>query len=309
MGPIIATKLLELINETLDADQCGRFRDLQKELLPKMEDAYRGQEDPFRSHLGASLIGRECERQLWYGFRWVQRSHFDNRMLRLFNRGHLEEARFLAILIACGLELWYETEDGGQFRFSDHGGHYGSALDGVVRGVPDLPEGAAAYAEFKTHGAKSFAKLKKQGVQGAKPEHFTQMNQCMDQYQLPFALYMAVCKDTDELYAEILSYDKEQANRYRLRAKNIIFNPEPPPKLNTNPATYACKYCDRRKICHFNEPVERNCRTCVYIQPAQNGNWYCQHPICECDPIMDKKEQMAGCSHYEVIPALEVKCD
>ena len=30
--------------------------------------------DGFRSHLGASLIGKECERALWYDFRWVTRS-------------------------------------------------------------------------------------------------------------------------------------------------------------------------------------------------------------------------------------------
>jgi hypothetical protein len=27
--------------------------------------------DGFREHLGASLIGKDCERALWYDFRWV----------------------------------------------------------------------------------------------------------------------------------------------------------------------------------------------------------------------------------------------
>ncbi len=38
----------------------------------------------FRSHLGASLIGKECERAIWFDFRWVTRARHPGRLLRLF---------------------------------------------------------------------------------------------------------------------------------------------------------------------------------------------------------------------------------
>lgn len=59
-------------------------------------------DDGHRNHLGASLIGRECSRYLWYVFRWVYHKQFDGRMYRLFNRGHREEDRFCEWLRGIG---------------------------------------------------------------------------------------------------------------------------------------------------------------------------------------------------------------
>lgn len=66
----------------------------------------RDQEDPRRRHLGGSLIGRKCSREIWYGFRWASKTLQSGRMLRLFNRGHREEARFVEWLRRIGVELY-----------------------------------------------------------------------------------------------------------------------------------------------------------------------------------------------------------
>ena len=63
-------------------------------------------DDGQRSHLGASLIGHECKRYLWFTFRWVYHHKFSGRQQRLFNRGHKEEARFLEWLRGIGCEVW-----------------------------------------------------------------------------------------------------------------------------------------------------------------------------------------------------------
>lgn len=62
--------------------------------------------DGHRRHLGASLIGHECSRYLWYTFRWVKAPDFDGRMYRLFQRGHLEENRFIEYLEGIGCTVW-----------------------------------------------------------------------------------------------------------------------------------------------------------------------------------------------------------
>ena len=56
--------------------------------------------DDHRTHLGASIIGKECSREAWYIFRWVKFAAFDGRMLRLFDRGKKEK---LILLIYCEL--------------------------------------------------------------------------------------------------------------------------------------------------------------------------------------------------------------
>ena len=48
------------------------------------------QGDGFREHLGASLIGKSCERALWYDFHWATRSRHEGRILRLFETGQRE---------------------------------------------------------------------------------------------------------------------------------------------------------------------------------------------------------------------------
>ena len=89
--------------------------------------------DGFRSHLGASLIGKECERALWYDFRWVTRSKHPGRLLRLFETGQLEEARMVLNLRRTGATvLEVDPETGRQFRVQAHGGHFGGSLDGLA---------------------------------------------------------------------------------------------------------------------------------------------------------------------------------
>lgn len=68
--------------------------------------------DENRSHLGFSLIGDECTRKLWYGFRWCKMQKPAPRIKRLFNRGHLEEDRFIDYLrgIGCTVSPFDESK-------------------------------------------------------------------------------------------------------------------------------------------------------------------------------------------------------
>lgn len=63
-------------------------------------------DDGFRAHLGASLIGHECSRYLFYVFRWCFKEQFSGRMQRLFNRGHREEERFIEWLGGIGAKVY-----------------------------------------------------------------------------------------------------------------------------------------------------------------------------------------------------------
>ncbi|HEX8349957.1 MAG TPA: hypothetical protein VF598_08335, partial [Hymenobacter sp.] len=106
MAVMLAVETMNKIDRMMYADQGAAFRVAQGQVMPHMKDAYRGEDGGFRSHLGASVIGRECGRQIWYGWRWARKPKFQARMLRLFNRGHLEEARFIAALLAIGVQVY-----------------------------------------------------------------------------------------------------------------------------------------------------------------------------------------------------------
>lgn len=303
-----AWKTLAAINEALFADQGAKYRGLLRKTMPLAEDAYSEEEEAFRAHLGASLIGRECPRELWYSFRWTTRKQFDGCMLRLFNRGHLEEPRFIALLQMIGCKVHQRTEDGKQFRIIGHNGHYGGSLDAVVEGCPDMPS-EPVLGEFKTHNDKSFQKVKSDGVMAAKWEHFIQMQQYMGYYKLNWALYMAVNKNDDEIHAELVAFDARQCQKYLDRSVMVIESKTPPPKINESPAWYKCKFCDHSQVCHGQAMPVRTCRSCKHSYPGEAGKWYCNVPT---QPNgggagieLTKEMQLAACDAYEMIPEIK----
>ena len=78
-----------------------------KPIIVQLIDAAweQDQENGFRPHLGGSMIGEKCERKLVYSFRWAKQPVHAGRLLRLFNRGHLEEFRFVSYLRRIGAEI------------------------------------------------------------------------------------------------------------------------------------------------------------------------------------------------------------
>ena len=123
--------------------------------LAAIDAAVSAQRDSgFRPHLGASLIGKACHRDVWYQFRWSTPATHDARMLRLFERGHHEEARLGTYLRLAGMTLYQvDPNNGKQFTFSDCGGHMGGSMDGALHQVPDAPKVWHVW-ECKTHSKK-----------------------------------------------------------------------------------------------------------------------------------------------------------
>lgn len=259
-----------------------------------------GRNEGPRPHLGASEIGKECKRALWYSFRWASSKQFEGRLLRLFNRGHREEPQFLEELRSIGAEVYDRDPDTKQqHRFAGYKGHFGGSCDAIGRGFPEAPK-SWAVVEFKTHGDKSFTELVKKKVQEAKPEHYAQMQIYMGWAELERALYLSVNKNTDELYSEWLHFDKAMFDKLEAKAKQIIDADEPPEKLHQDPAWYQCKFCDHHAICHGEQVPVKNCRTCVHATPIDLGKWLCNSQQRE----ISVDEQRLGCRSHLYIPPM-----
>lgn len=294
----LATKTLNLINRKQEEDGGAAFRVWQERTLPAMGDAYSGNTFPFRSHLGASGIGNECSRAPWFDFRWATLEKVDPRMQRLFNRGHLEEARFIALLLMIGAEVYQQDEHGNQFRISDAGGHFGGSGDGIVVNIPDLPPGQPGLCEFKTSSDAQFKKMVKQGVKKSKYVHYVQMQVYMKKMGIYSALYMVVNKNNDELYAEIVIFDQIVADQYINLGVVLVSSREPPEiPRGYGPSYYKCKngYCKHYTVCHYNEAPYKTCRSCSYVNPnIETGKWDCL----KCNKQLTKEEQFKACENY-----------
>lgn len=255
-----------------------------------------------RTYLGMSTMGNECDRALWMTFRWAHApENLDGRKLRLFETGHREEARMLDDLEMAGVTVErVDPATGEQWALSAHGGHFRGHMDGQAEGIAEAPK-TRHVLEFKTHNEKSFKALIKDGVAKSKPGHFAQMQLYMHYAGITRAFYMAVNKNTDELYTERVEYDAQAAIVLVARAERIIQSDWAPPRLHDDPTAkmaWVCSYCPAFAQCHGGQFAPRNCRTCIHSSPV-DGGWHCglHGPL-------DEQAQIIGCGQHLYIPDL-----
>ena len=250
-----------------------------------------------RAHLGASTLGHACDRWLWLSFRWAVQPTFPGRILRLFRRGHQEEANIISDLRAIGMDV---RKVSSQHRV-EFGSHVSGSLDAIIdAGVPEAPK-TKHVAEFKTHSKKSFDALVKDGVEKSKPEHFVQMQVYMAGTGLDRALYLAVCKDDDRIHTERVKLDKDVADKAVRRGHYIALSDRMPQPLSTDPSWYQCKFCDAQEFCHESKTTKHvNCRTCAMATPLSDSTWHCG----KWDDVIPLESQRTGCEGHVLHPDL-----
>jgi hypothetical protein len=249
-----------------------------------------------RPHMGASQLGHHCERWLWLSFRWAVIEKFPGRIRRLFRRGHEEEKNFISDLEMIGVKFENHQE------YIDFGGHVGGSTDGTINsGVPGA-ERTRHVAEFKTHSEKSFSDLQKKGVLESKPMHWAQMQLYMLGTRIDRALYVAVCKNDDQLYTERVNFDKEAAEKLLQRGKRLAKSERMPEPISTDPSWYQCKFCAAHSFCHETKLTkEVNCRTCAHATPEDDSSWSCARWESANIPV---EWQHKGCDSHVLHPDL-----
>lgn len=258
-----------------------------------------------------SELGADCDRALWYRLRWADANEpTDGRKARLFETGNREEARLVDELKAIGIEVWEVDPDSGkQWPLRGAGDHVRGKADGVVLGLPEAPK-TPHLLEIKSHSAKNFATLVKKGVQEAYPKHYAQCQLGMHLLGLDRAIYIATCKDTDELHAQRLDCDIEFCLRALARAERVIGSDRAPAKLHDDPASkaaFACAFCPALAVCHGKQfpPGDAsvspaNCRTCLHAAPVAGGVWNCAR----FSKPLTLDEQKQGCPAHLFLPDL-----
>jgi len=267
-----------------------------------------------KGRMGASVMGKPCERFLWYYFRKLFVKTFSGRMLRLFETGHLEEPRMIRELRGIGCTVHDKDEStGGQFEFTALGGHVVAYPDAVVLGVPEAPK-TWHIGEFKTMGgtetqkSKDFEKVQKEGVKVAKPEHHGQMQICMGLGKLTRAIYLTKKKATDELYSERIKYDPVDFKRIMDRAERVIRSSHPAERCATRPDSFSCKFCDAFELCWGTGmsavPLPRKtCRSCCHATPQIDegetwARWSCEKHGRDLSP----EDQRNACTDHLLLP-------
>jgi hypothetical protein len=251
-----------------------------------------------------SDLGSECERCLWLKLHWAApKEKFDGRMLRLFETGHIQEERLIADLRRAGIEVYeVDPDTGKQFLARAIAGHVRGKLDGIATaGVPEAPT-KHHVVECKSHNEKSFNGLKKKRLKEGKFDHWVQCQVYMHIRGIDRALYVAVNKNTDELYVERVEYDPEWCTRLFAKLERLIGLSEPPARPVEKRDAFLCKFCRAAPVCWGEAFARLNCRTCLHASPTMDGDaaWSCARWA----KPLGMEEQREACPSHLYVPAL-----
>jgi len=294
----------------------GDLSNIIPQETPTVEAIYahykaKGEADEPRAYLGASIIGHECDRYLWYVFRDCVRESFDGRMIRLFDTGQHAEARFVSDLRAIGVTVNDFDDNGNQFEGRALGGHFRYHMDGCAVGVLEAPK-TWHVLEFKTHSNKSFNDLRNKGVLSAKPQHYAQVQAEMSDTGMTRALYLAVNKDTDELFSERIRHDPAFCKTLWARAERVITSTSILTRCASKNDDFRCRFCPAQDLCWnvgwdkalpaFPSPVI-SCRQCCHATAeldGEHGRWTCaKHKI-----DLTRDHQLRACPDHLLLPDL-----
>lgn len=258
--------------------------------------AYEAANQHFDS-LGISVgeLGTECDRALWYAFRWAsQPEAIDGRKLSIFRTGDRWEEVMVADLERIGVEVW-----GQQNRIRLVGGHVRGKIDGICQGLPEAPV-TVHLCEFKSSNDAGFKLIQKHGCKVAKPLHYGQIQIGMHAEGLSRALYYVTNKNTNERYVERIEYDAEYCMRALARAQRIIESFSPPSRISEDPEFFGCRFCKHRAVCHENAEPRLTCRSCIHATPEMGGDahWSCSRWA----KPLSIDEQKAGCPNHLWLP-------
>lgn len=279
------------INHTVDA--------IYKALAAGRASSYEGM------GISISQLGEECDRSLWYTFRWAAKQEEITGLKAItFETGDIEEQRLLNALRLIGCEVVDVDDKGKQFRFTAAHGHVRGKSDAKVQGVPEAPA-AWHLAECKSMQEKYFKQVVKKGVKDAYYTHWVQCNIYAYLAGIDRCLYIVRNKNTGEIYTERWATDNDAAIKIIARAERIINAAEPPVRLHEDPmakTAFRCGYCRFKAQCHEKAFARVHCRTCIHATPEKHGDatWSCARWA----KPLNLDEQRQGCPAHLYIPAL-----
>jgi len=268
------------------------------ELIDKIYEGYVREDNNdklYLGRLGSSSIGNECIRETWFSWRAFDREEFEGRVLRLFGTGHWQEDRVVEDLRRAGFSVWEKRDDGKQYECVDDTGHFITKLDGIIKGVPRRD--GAHILEIKTHNKASYNALYKHGVQKSKPVHYAQIQITMKLQGLSSCVYLAVCKDDEKMYCEIIEADQVEQDKILKRIKSLTEATMRPAGISDDANSFGCKFCTYKEVCVRTKEPLRNCRTCVMAQPTVDGQWLCNLN----NHTLSFDDQRAACEEYEAL--------
>jgi hypothetical protein len=225
-----------------------------------MDAAYKALKDaePARDYLGASMMGKECVREVTFQYaNWPKDEDkgFSGQLYRVFDMGHDGESRMASYLRIAKFDLREKDSLGRQFGYCVADGKMQGHIDGVILSGPDVGCEWPALWENKALNDDGFRSVVATGIELAKPLYFAQVQVYMAYMQLARCLFTCINRDNGKLFAQVIDFDPAKAQALSDRGVSVVSNADPFafPRIARESTDYRCKFCDYARSCWAKE--------------------------------------------------------
>ena len=266
----------------------------------KAFEEWAAAKDKPRRYLGASAIGGECARQLWYKFRGATGAPISARGLGAIYDGHNGEVTIVERLQRVeGLTLHPTDDKGNQFAVVDLDGHFRGHMDGAMQ-----VDGEWSVFEAKVCNETKFKKLLKlrdadedNALKSWDEVYYAQAQVYMHLTGLRQHYTVVATPGVRDWTSVWTKYNKDAAEGLLEKARYIIEATEPPDRVRNDPTYYICKWCDFSDICHGDKIPEASCKTCIHSRPVEDAKW-------ECTRHRKSDVDLEKCGDHVILPEL-----
>lgn len=214
---------------------------MRDKLSNKIIKYFEKKEDDVRDYIGASSIGSDCLRQIWYQFKGVKGEEIPVKFKKTWEIG-----KRLEFLVREWLRLAGFTVETNNFSYSAEGmtyfkGHFdGIIIDGNVRAI----------LEIKTAKDSSYKLFVKNGLKKWNEQYYAQVQSYMGMSGIFSAYILVLNKDNSEISDELVEFDPVYYDRLKEKAAFVYGAKVEPPRVNGSPLWFQCKMCKFNKVCH-----------------------------------------------------------
>ena len=198
-------------------------------------------EDDVRNYIGASSIGSECLRQIWYAYKGVKAEKVPSKIRRTWAIGKHLEGLIIEWLHDAMVLIDVDTRTYHDKNVHIFQGHF----DGIV-----FVGKTKAILEIKTAKDASFKIFIKNGLKAWNPQYYAQVQSYMGMSGIDKTFMLVLNKDNSELSDELIYFDQEFYDGLVAKALLISTATLIPNRINNSPLFYKCKMCKYNKVCH-----------------------------------------------------------
>jgi hypothetical protein len=213
-------------------------RDKLSKLIEKSQEEVI---DEPRDYIGASSIGADCLRKIWYEFKGTHADGVHSKMRRTWSIGKRLEGLVIEWLRSARVlvEICHDTYHAKNVpTFQGH-------FDGIV-----FLGKNKSILEIKTAKDASFKIFESKGLRLWNPQYYAQVQSYMGMSGIDSAYILVLNKDNSALSDEYVTFDEEFYVGLEQKALMISKSVVEPPRINGSPLWFQCKICKYNKICH-----------------------------------------------------------